>query len=429
MHHNSQSLSSVYIKSPEDENMAPKAITKHRTTGSLSHIPSTHPRIALSDVTNIVGTNSNNNSISKTKTAPVRERSDSVVILEEEWSAVGEATQRKEADHNDMLTEKEQEETIDEDYEESEDDEAEDREPLLLQHYASDTAVWEHAYRTYYRTTPDPNDEDVYDVVMVAELSNEIFEYMRKLEQLYRPDPYYMDKQPELRWSFRGTLIDWIVQVHEKFQLLPETLYLCINIIDRYLCKKIVPVNKFQLVGAASLFIAAKYEEINCPTIKDFVYMSENCFSKEELLDAERTILNGLEFELGWPGPMSFLRRISKADDYEHDTRTLAKYLLESTIMDNRLVSAQPGWLAAGAYFLSKVILGLNQWSLAHVYYSNYTQEQVLPLATVILENCRYACRRHNAIWRKYSSRRYLHSSQVVSRWIALAERRVDRSS
>ncbi|CAI1892805.1 hypothetical protein SEUBUCD650_0D00930 [Saccharomyces eubayanus] len=428
MHHNSQSMSAAYIRSPEDENMASIASTKHRT-GSLRHVPSTHPRVALSDVTNIVATNSNNNSISRTKTVPMKERSDSVTRLEKQRPAVEGATQRRETDHNDMLTGKEREETVDEDYEESEDDEGEDREPLLLQHYASDKAVWEHAFKTYYRTTLDPNDDDVYDVVMVAELSNEIFLYMKQLEESYKPDPYYMDRQPELRWSFRSTLIDWIVQVHEKFQLLPETLYLCINIIDRYLCKEVVPVNRFQLVGAASLFIAAKYEEINCPTIKDFVYMSENCYSREDLLDAERTILNGLEFELGWPGPMSFLRRISKADDYEHDTRTLAKYLLECTIMDDRLISAQPSWLAAGAYFLSKVILGQNQWSLGHVYYSNYTQEQVLPLATIILENCRYASKRHNAIWRKYSSRRYLHSSQVVAKWIALAEHRVDRSN
>ena len=97
--------------------------------------------------------------------------------------------------------------------------------------------------------------------------------------------------------------------------------------------------------------------------------------------------------------------------------------------MDHRLVSAQPSWLAAGAYFLSKIILGQNQWSLAHVYYSNYTQEQILPLATIILENCRYASKRHNAIWRKYSSRRYLHSSQIVAKWIALAEHRVERSN
>ncbi|CAI4933511.1 ANL_HP_G0132510.mRNA.1.CDS.1 [Saccharomyces cerevisiae] len=427
MHHNSQSLSSGHIRSPEDQNVAPIGNLKHRT-GSLSHISSAHPRVALSDVTNIVATNSSNNSISKPKVAPIKERLDSAAIIEEERLDANSVAQRKEADHNDLLTDREQEEPVEDDGE-SEEDEEEDQEPLVLQHYASDTLVWEHAFRTYYRTTLDPNDDDVYDVVMVAELSNEIFEYMRKLEDLYKPNPYYMDKQPELRWSFRSTLIDWIVQVHEKFQLLPETLYLCINIIDRYLCKEVVPVNKFQLVGAASLFIAAKYEEINCPTIKDFVYMSENCYSRNDLLDAERTILNGLEFELGWPGPMSFLRRISKADDYEHDTRTLAKYLLESTIMDHRLVSAQPSWLAAGAYFLSKIILGQNQWSLAHVYYSNYTQEQILPLATIILENCRYASKRHNAIWRKYSSRRYLHSSQIVAKWIALAEHRVERSN
>ena len=152
---------------------------------------------------------------------------------------------------------------------------------------------------------------------------------------------------------------------------------------------------------------------------------SDNSYTKDELLKAERYMINTLKFELGWPGPMSFLRRVSKADDYEYDIRTLAKYLLETTIMDSRLVSAQPSWLAAGAYYLSRVILGFNNWTEHHVFYSGYTAEQLFPLATVILENCRHASKRHQAIFEKYSERRHRRSSQVVARWIALAEQRV----
>ena len=68
-------------------------------------------------------------------------------------------------------------------------------------------------------------------------------------------------------------------------------------------------------------------------------------------------MINTLNFEFGWPGPMSFLRRVSKADDYEYDTRTVAKYLLETSIMEPELVAAPPSWLAAGAYYLSKIII------------------------------------------------------------------------
>ncbi|SCU99288.1 LAFA_0G23112g1_1 [Lachancea sp. 'fantastica'] len=299
-----------------------------------------------------------------------------------------------------------------------------DNEPLLLVTTDESRHLVELARQKLHTDQPDPLDEDTYDLVMVVEYTNDIFTYLHELEDKWRPHPRYMLFQPELKWSYRSTLIDWIVQVHARFQLLPETLFLTVNIIDRFLSRKTVTLNRFQLVGAAALFLAAKFEEINCPTIKEILYMLDNAYSKEELLKAERYMINTLEFELGWPGPMSFLRRVSKADDYEYDIRTLAKYLLETTIMDSRLISAQPSWLAAGAYYLSRVILGFNDWTQHHIFYSNYTSEQLFPLATVVLENCRHASQRHQAIFEKYGERRHRRSSYIVARWIAMAEDR-----
>lgn len=291
------------------------------------------------------------------------------------------------------------------------------------------------AYRLAYL---DPMDDDNYDSVMVVELVPSIFQYLRHLEVKYSPNPHYMDMQTELKPSYRSTLLDWIVQVDERFQLLPETLYLTVNLIDRFLSKAPIKLSKFQLVGAVAMFIAAKYEEINCPTIKDFIYMLDNAYTKEELIEAERYVLNALDFEIGWPGPMSFLRRISKADDYDYNIRTLAKYLLETTIMDPRLIGTPPSWLAAGAYFLSKTVLGYNSsenkdvdtpiaagWTQKHVFYSGYTQQQVFPISSLILENCRHAQDRHAAIWTKYSDRRHHRSSVLVDKWIDLAETRM----
>lgn len=297
--------------------------------------------------------------------------------------------------------------------------------PLKVQSSSETNAILAESYAMYFQQTPDLMDEDTYDVVMVAELADGIFEYMRELENRYKPNPNYMHLQKDLRWSYRRILLDWIVEVHNRFQLLPETLYLTVNIIDRFLSRKSIVLNKFQLVGAAALFIAAKYEEINCPSLKDILYMLNNANTKEEIIEAERYIIDSLEFEIGWPGPMSFLRRISKADDYEYEIRTLAKYLLESTIMDSRLIAVVPSWLAASSYFLSKVILGNNTWSMKHVFYSGYTQEQIIPLATIILENCREAVHCHKAILKKYSNRRQHNSAQLVARWIGSTEEKI----
>jgi len=176
------------------------------------------------------------------------------------------------------------------------------------------------------------------------------------------PNAHYMDNQAEIQWSMRSVLMDWLVQVHHRFGLLPETLFLCCNYIDRFLSCKIVSLGKLQLVGATAIFVAAKYEEINCPSVQEIVYMVDNGYTVDEILKAERFMLSMLQFELGWPGPMSFLRRISKADDYDLETRTLAKYFLELTIMDERFVGSPPSFLAAGAHCLARMMLKKGHW-------------------------------------------------------------------
>ncbi|EDK39961.2 hypothetical protein PGUG_04059 [Meyerozyma guilliermondii ATCC 6260] len=281
----------------------------------------------------------------------------------------------------------------------------------------------QYVMRKMTRSTLDENDEDTYDVTMVAEYAPEIFNYMHELEHRLLPDAYYMDSQDELKWEMRSVLIDWVVQVHSRFNLLPETLFLTVNYIDRFLSKRKVSLSRFQLVGAVALFIAAKYEEINCPTVQEVAYMADNAYSVDDFLKAERFMIDVLEFDMGWPGPMSFLRRTSKADDYDYETRTLAKYFLEITIMDSRFVASQPSWLAAGAHYLSRKLLGRGSWSEAHVFYSGYTETQLRPLAEVLLQNCRNAETNHKAIFDKYSERRYRRSSTFVQEYFDAVER------
>lgn len=229
-----------------------------------------------------------------------------------------------------------------------------------------------------------------------------------------RPNPHYMDLQTECQWSMRAVLLDWLVQVHARFSLLPETLFLSVNYIDRFLSCKVVSLAKLQLVGATALFLAAKYEEVNCPSISEIVYMVDNGYTMDEILKAERFMLSMLAFELGWPGPMSFLRRISKADDYDLETRTLAKYFLEVTIMDERFVGCPPSSTAAAAHCLARQMLRKGDWTPAHVFYSNYTYAQLRPLVGVMVECCEDPNKHHAAVYSKYLDKRYKKASYFV---------------
>lgn len=261
----------------------------------------------------------------------------------------------------------------------------------------------------------DDIDEEEWDVSMVAEYGEEIFQYMRELEIKMLPNPHYMTEvQAEIQWSMRSVLMDWLVQVHNRFSLLPETLFLTVNYIDRFLSNKMVSLGKLQLVGATAIFVAAKYEEINCPSVQEIVFMVDGGYTVDEILKAERFMLSMLQFELGWPGPMSFLRRISKADDYDLETRTLAKYFLEVTIMDERFIGCTPSYLSAGAHCLARLMLKKGDWSLGHIHYSGYTWAQIKPLVAMLLECCRSPQKHHTAVYDKYADRRFKKASTFV---------------
>ncbi|ODV84571.1 hypothetical protein CANARDRAFT_200950 [[Candida] arabinofermentans NRRL YB-2248] len=272
-----------------------------------------------------------------------------------------------------------------------------------------------NAFKKYSNNYLDPNDEDTFDVTMVAEYGNQIFNYLHELEYKFSPSPKYIEKvQNELTYDHRSTLLNWLIQLHSRFNLLPETLFLTINIIDRFLSIKAISLSRFQLCGAVALFIASKYEEINVPTVSQMIYMIGDQFTITEFLRAEKFMIEVLNFEFGYPGPMSFLRRGSKADDYDNEIRTLAKYFLEVSIMEPKLISSPPSWIAAGSQFLARKMLGRGDWSQLHIYYTGYTKNQLLPLVEVLEDCCLNSDIHHPAVFKKYSTNRFSSSSIYV---------------
>lgn len=117
--------------------------------------------------------------------------------------------------------------------------------------------------------------------------------------------------QQEINIKMRRILVDWLVEVHQNFKLLPETLFITINLIDRFVQRKQIPRKSYQLIGVTCMLIASKYEEIYPPYVKDFIYISDNCYSKQELKDKEKEILMTLDFKVTWPSSLTFLDRYS----------------------------------------------------------------------------------------------------------------------
>ena len=222
--------------------------------------------------------------------------------------------------------------------------------------------VSEHIERPIPQTAADLDLEDLDDPLMVAEYANDIFEYLRDLECKSVPNPQYMSHQDDLEWKTRGILIDWLVEVHTRFHLLPETLFLAVNVVDRFLSEKVVQLDRLQLVGITAMFIASKYEEVLSPHIANFRHIADDGFTEAEILSAERFVLATLNYDLSYPNPMNFLRRISKADNYDIQSRTIGKYLMEISLLDHRLMAYRPSHIAAAAMYLARLILDRGEW-------------------------------------------------------------------
>lgn len=262
----------------------------------------------------------------------------------------------------------------------------------------------------------DLDAEDAGDPMMVSEYVVEIFDYMKELEISTLPNPDYMSSQQELDWNMRAILVDWMIEVHHKFRLLPETLYLSVNIIDRFLSLRVVSLVKLQLVGIVAMFIAAKYEEIVAPSVKNFIYMSDDGYTEDEILKAERHVLSVLEFNLRYPSPMSFLRRVSKAEQYDVQTRTLAKYLMEISLMDQRFIGYVPSLVAAAGLYLARKMLRRGGWDANLCHYSSYTESEVLPTVQAMLNYLDEPCK-HAALYKKYSSKKFMKCSVFARDW------------
>ncbi|KAJ1662220.1 B-type cyclin [Coemansia sp. RSA 25] len=147
--------------------------------------------------------------------------------------------------------------------------------------------------------------------------------------------------------------------------------------------------------------------------------MVEGNYKAAEILQAERYVLRMLGFDMGWPGPLSFLRRISKADTYDPTTRTLAKYLMEVTLMDERFIAVPCSKVAAIAHYLAMRFLDKGPWTRAHAFYSGYFESELAPYVPVLVRQLLEPLK-HRAIFDKYTSRQYMRASEYVLQWFKI---------
>ncbi|WJX64485.1 hypothetical protein P8452_49260 [Trifolium repens] len=231
----------------------------------------------------------------------------------------------------------------------------------------------------------DATDKD--NELAATEYIDDIYQYYKLSEDDVRVHDY-MASQPDINAKMRSILVDWLIEVHRKFELMPETFYLTLNIVDRFLSTKAVPRKELQLVGISAMLIASKYEEIWAPEVNDFVCISDNAYVREQVLVMEKTILRKLEWYLTVPTPYVFLIRYIKASTpSDKEMENMVNFLAELSMMHYATVSSYcPSMIAASAVYAARSTLERSPvWTDTLKHYTGYSEEQLRDCAKLMV--------------------------------------------
>uniref|UniRef100_M4BEU1 Cyclin N-terminal domain-containing protein n=1 Tax=Hyaloperonospora arabidopsidis (strain Emoy2) TaxID=559515 RepID=M4BEU1_HYAAE len=192
-----------------------------------------------------------------------------------------------------------------------------------------------------------------------AKLVRELDMYYRKHESKYLPEADYIGTvQMDINEKMRTILIDWLVEVGEEYKLDSQTFHKAVNLVDRCLKKIRINRKQFQLLGCACMMIAAKFDEVYGPNVEDFVYISDQTYTADEMLDMEAQVLSALEYRIASTTCYGFMHRYTQAGCATDKQRSLVSYLCDFALLYYHMVRLKPSKLVASAVYLARVTTG-----------------------------------------------------------------------
>ena len=117
----------------------------------------------------------------------------------------------------------------------------------------------------------------------------------------WKPGQDFLARQPELNKKMWGILFDWLSVVSHKFKFVPRSLQLACDYMRRYLMDVPIERKRLQLLGIGALCLACKHEEVMIPNMNDFIYICDNAYTLEELMEIEVELLSALDAQLHVP--------------------------------------------------------------------------------------------------------------------------------
>ena len=219
---------------------------------------------------------------------------------------------------------------------------------------------------------PDFDGETLGDPMQHSEYVMETFQYYKSREAQFMVGDY-IGHQLEITEAMRAILVDWLVEVQESFELNHETLYTAVKMTDLYLSKKQVRKEELQLVGATACLIACKVDERIPPLVDDFLYVCDDAYNREELMRMERKMLKVVGFDLGYSLSYRYVRRYGRVCRVTMPVLTLARYILELSLMEYGLnTDTSESKLAASCLVLALKMKGITGFKSTLEYFSGH---------------------------------------------------------
>lgn len=205
-----------------------------------------------------------------------------------------------------------------------------------------------------------PGDLDEYE--------SDIYETLLRREKLHHVVTDYFSFQPHVTGVMRAMLVDWLVEVHNHFNLQPETLFLTVNYIDRFLATVPVKRENFQLVALTALLIASKYEEVHPVDIEDLVYICERSYTAQQIVTFEKEMLFAFKWQLVVPTTSGFLEFYIDKLSVNLQVAQLATFFSEQSLLDFHLSAKYvPSVVASSALLLAQCYAAKDKPELAWV--------------------------------------------------------------
>ncbi|KAH0921644.1 hypothetical protein HID58_021662 [Brassica napus] len=231
-----------------------------------------------------------------------------------------------------------------------------------------------------------PNIDDESNQLEVAEYVDDIYQFYWTAEALNPALGYYLSTQTKVSPITRGILINWLIEVHSKFDLMHETLYLTMNLLDRYLSQVPVQKNEMQLIGLTALLLASKYEDYWHPRIKDLISISAETYTREQILGMERIMLKQLKFRLNEATPYVFMLRFLKAAQSNKKLQQLSFYLIELCLVEYEALKFKSSLLCASAIYVARCTLHMTPvWTALLNSHTHYNVSQMKDCSDMIL--------------------------------------------